>query len=237
MGSSNPLFIMYVTFIPGARVYSAYPCCEAIIVVIFYRLVHTQQNQKTCTLEEAIAMIDNRCSQFSLLLTVLLFATTSISVVSGQPTGEQFIALTHYTHTHESLSTHFLFIYTHTGVHLLLRGAVYSNNSIISTNEIGETNSTSNTGLQCITDRRPCCATVPNRFGEWLFPDGTVVPTQGRATSFYRTRRDNGTVNLNRLNTNVFMPTGLFCCVVPDALNVMQRICAIICELVNQYTR
>ena len=141
---------------------------------------------------------------------------------------------TRHTHAHKQTSLQpSILSNTHTGVYLLLRGAVYSNNSIISTNEIGET--TSNTGLQCITDRRPCCATVPNRFGEWLFPDGTAVPTQGGATSFYRTRGDDGAVNLNRLNTNVFMPTGLFCCVVPDALNVMQRICAIICELINQF--
>ena len=140
------------------------------------------------------------------------------------------------THTQTSLPTLFLFTYTHTGVYLLLRGTVYANNSVISITEIGETNSTSNTGLQCITDRRPCC-TVPNRFGEWLFPNGTAVPNvyYYGTTSFYRTRGDNGTVNLNRLNTDVFMPTGLFCCVVPDALYVMRRVCAIICELLNSF--
>ena len=80
----------------------------------------------------------------------------------------------------------------------------------------------------------PCCVTQPNRFGEWFFPDGTAVPTLiGGATSFYRNRGDDGAVNLNHLNTTVSMPTGLFCCVVPDALNVMQRICATISELVK----
>ena len=123
-------------------------------------------------------MIDNRCSQFSLLLTVLLFATTSISVVSGQPTGEQFITLTHYTHTRVTLNPLSIYMHTHTGVHLLLRGTVYANNSIISITDIGEANSTSNTGLQCITDRRPCCATAPNRSGEWRFPNGTAVPNR-----------------------------------------------------------
>ena len=140
-----------------------------------------------------------------------------------------------HSHTQTLLPTLFLFTYTHTGVYLLLRGTVYDNNSVISITEIGETNSTSNTGLQCITDRRPCCATQPNRFGEWLFPDGTAVPPQGGATSFYRNRGADGAVNLNRLNTSVFMPIGLFCCVVPDALNVTQRVCAIICELLNSF--
>jgi hypothetical protein len=56
------------------------------------------------------------------------------------------------------------------------------------------------------------------------------------ATSFYRNRGNDGTVNLNRLNTNVFMPTGLFCCEVPDVLNIIQRLCANISELeVNLY--
>ena len=47
------------------------------------------------------------------------------------------------------------------------------------------------------------------------------------ATAFYRNRgNEDGTVNLNRLNTNIFMPTGLFCCEVPDAAGVTQRLCA-----------
>ena len=119
-----------------------------------------------------------------------------------------------------------------TGVYLLLRGTVYANNSVIFITEIGETNSTSNTGLQCITDRIPCCALI-GRAGEWLFPNGVVVSILYGATSFYRSRGDDGTINLNRLNTSISMPTGLFCCVVPDALDVRQRLCATISELVK----
>ena len=114
------------------------------------------------------------------------------------------------------------------GVYLSLRGVVYANNSAIQITEIGETDRHTdlNNGLQCITDRIPCCASVFNRFGEWYFPDGTAVPVQSVATTFYRNRRDNGTVNLNRLNTNIMMPTGLFCCEVPDASDRTQRVCA-----------
>ena len=112
------------------------------------------------------------------------------------------------------------------GVYLSLRGAVYANNSVIQITEIGETNTTSNTGLQCITDRRPCCATQPNRAGDWFFPDGTAVPGPAQnPTTFYRNRGDDGTVNLNRLNTNVMMPTGLFCCEVPDNVTIISRLC------------
>ena len=112
------------------------------------------------------------------------------------------------------------------GIYLSLKGMVYANNSAIQITEIGETNTISNTGLQCITDRMPCCAAAGARAGEWNFPNGTTVPTQGVATTFYRTRGDDGTVNLNRLNTNVMMPTGLFCCEVPDTSGDTQPLCA-----------
>ena len=116
-----------------------------------------------------------------------------------------------------------------TGVHLSLNGTNYANNSVIIITVIGETNTTSNTGLQCITDKRPCCQI--GRTGEWYFPDGAPVPVKGGATIFYRNRGGDGTVNLNRLSSNVMSPTGLFCCVVPDAADVTQKICAIIGEL------
>ena len=124
-----------------------------------------------------------------------------------------------------------------TGVYLSLKGVVYTNNSVILITEIEQTNTTSNNGLQCITDRRPCCRSNPNRLGEWLLPDdGGIVPLIGsgasKATTFYRNRGDNGTVTLNRLNNDVMMPTGRFCCVVPDATGVSQWACAVICELV-----
>ena len=118
----------------------------------------------------------------------------------------------------------------YTGVYLSLRGTVYANNSFIPIAEIGGTDRfdpNNNEGLQCITDRSPCCGIPPNRAGLWYFPNGTVVPVRGNATTFYRDRGDNGTVNLKRVSTDVMMPTGLFCCVVPDATDAFQRVCAI----------
>ena len=116
-----------------------------------------------------------------------------------------------------------------TGVYLSLKGVVYSNNSVILITEIEQTNTTSNNGLQCITDRRPCCRVA--RLGEWFFPDGGMVAQiSDSQTTFYRNRGDDGTVNLNRLNNDVMMPTGKFCCVVPDATGVSQWRCAVICE-------
>ena len=85
-----------------------------------------------------------------------------------------------------------------------------------------------NDALRCITDRKPCCRNENNRAGEWFFPNGTMVPVSG---PFYRNRGPgDGTVNLNRVNTNVMSPTGLFCCVVPDATGINQTVCANISE-------
>ena len=121
-------------------------------------------------------------------------------------------------------------IYQHTGIYLSLKGTVYANNSVISITEIGETDTPatpahdSNNGLQCISDRMPCCRFGGGHVGEWFFPDGTMVP--GNGPTFYRNRGgDDGTVNLNRANTNVVSPTGLFCCVVPDATGIDQTVC------------
>ena len=110
---------------------------------------------------------------------------------------------------------------------------VYPNNSVILITEIGETNDTSNNGLQCITDRRPCCATVPNRHGEWFFSDNGVVPNEASATTFFRNRGDDRTVNLNRLNSDVMMPTGRFCCMVLDATDVNISTCVTVSKSIE----
>ena len=109
-----------------------------------------------------------------------------------------------------------------TGVYLNWNGMFLSNNSAVYISDIGQS---FNTRLQCITDRMPCCATSPNDAGEWFFPDDSG----STSTTFYRTRGDNGTVNLNRVS-GAMSPTGQYCCVVPDATGVMQWACAIICE-------
>ena len=44
--------------------------------------------------------------------------------------------------------------------------------------------------------------------------------------AFYRNRDDDGTVNLNHLNNYVVMPTGRFCCVIPDAPSTEVTVCA-----------
>jgi H+/Cl- antiporter ClcA len=56
----------------------------------YYKLVHIRQKSES-TLEDTMAMVENRNPQFSLLpLTALMFVATSISFGSGQSTGEWF---------------------------------------------------------------------------------------------------------------------------------------------------
>ena len=115
-------------------------------------------------------------------------------------------------------------------MYLSLNKVVYANNSIIQNTKIGETDpyTSQNEGLQCITDKIPCCETEPNNSGEWYFPNGTTVLAQGSAISFYHNEGDDGTVTLNRINSDAISPTGLFCCVIPDATDTLQRVCATI---------
>ena len=118
---------------------------------------------------------------------------------------------------------------------------VYANNSVIQINEIGETDTytAQNEGLQCITDRMPCCVNAQLRAGEWLFPNGTAVHTHDNARSFYTNWRDDGSVNLNLLSSDTLLPllTGLFCCVVPDARDRVQTVCTEIRELVLMHVQ
>ena len=116
------------------------------------------------------------------------------------------------------------------GVYFSLKGVLYPNNSVIAINDIGESISgtCTNNGLQCITDKKPCCQ-LPNREGEWFFPgDGERVPPRDMATTFYRNRGNRGNINLNRVNKNVLMPTGRFCCEVSDATSSNVKACVTI---------
>ena len=121
------------------------------------------------------------------------------------------------------------------GLYLSLRSTVYDNNSIIFFSNIGESfirdtspriHLTPPHSLQCITDKKYCCSTLPWRAGEWYFPNASNVPILGAAYTFYRTRGDDGSVNLNRRDDHASVETGLFCCMLPDAMGNYQTLCA-----------
>ena len=105
---------------------------------------------------------------------------------------------------------------------LMFRGVSYPNNSVLSLNDIGDTSTGS--AIICTTNGSPCCKTPPNRFGEWYYPDGSMVPNNATGKDFYRGRGDNQTIQLNRRN-NAQSPTGSFCCELPDNSNVNHTLC------------
>ena len=67
--------------------------------------------------------------------------------------------------------------------------------------------------MQCITDSD--CCTLPNRAGEFYYPDGTLVRTQGSGDDLYRNRGE-GMIRLNRRNSAT-SPTGTYKCEIPDS--------------------
>lgn len=93
-------------------------------------------------------------------------------------------------------------------------------------------------GLQCVTDKTPCCQTGP-KLGEWHFPNGSVIPERGNnhtGSPFYVSRDENGAINLSHANSSstsesLSSPSGLFCCEVPDANGLDQTQCVLLSEL------
>ena len=108
------------------------------------------------------------------------------------------------------------------GVSFWLRSTNYQNNSLVSLEDIGE----GADALLCVTDKTACCRppyTDPierSALGNWFFPNGTRVPSSGVQWDIHRTRGQMR-VFLHRRRGGV---TGIYSCVVPDAMNVTQTI-------------
>jgi hypothetical protein len=104
------------------------------------------------------------------------------------------------------------------GVYFELDGEVYKNNSVVSISDIGE----GDEALLCKTDKVECCGTIPNRFGEFYYPNGVGVPIRNQQQGFYRNRGEKQ-VRLNR-RRGIVSPTGVYRCEIPDSNNVMQKL-------------
>ena len=85
----------------------------------------------------------------------------------------------------------------------------------------------------CVTDRVDCCETEGH--ANWYFPDGRVIVSGGGGTSFQTNRGQSnpgqqfyGSVRLWRRYTSP--ERGRFCCEIPDAKGVTQRLYVYICE-------
>ena len=110
---------------------------------------------------------------------------------------------------------------------LSLGGVTYSNNSAVELREIFETPGGDDShSLMCVTPKRPCCRTPPNRFGEWYYPNGSAVLIDGSGNSFFRDRGDDGTVRLHRRGVaSLSAAMGQYCCVIPNAIDITHQLC------------
>ena len=108
------------------------------------------------------------------------------------------------------------------GVSVWLRGTNYQNNSLVTLEDIGE----GVDALLCVTDQTACCRTPysdsigVSAVGNWLFPNGTRVPSSGSRWNFHRTR---GHMNIV-LHRREGGEEGIYHCLIPDAMTVMQTI-------------
>ena len=110
------------------------------------------------------------------------------------------------------------------GVYLSMGGEILPSNRVICVTDIG-TSELSRQYLVCTSDRKPCCRDLP-QYGEWKFPNGSLVQSISRGAVAFITKRDNaGNVNLYRVSSNVTSPTGRFCCEIPDATDTNYTLC------------
>jgi hypothetical protein len=113
------------------------------------------------------------------------------------------------------------------GVWLSLDGQFVPNNSAVELREVYETSvySPAHT-LLCVTPKRPCCKTLPYRFGEWFYPNRSAVSIDGSGNSFYRDRGDDGIVRLHRRGiTALSAAMGQYCCEILNANDVNHQLC------------
>ena len=97
-------------------------------------------------------------------------------------------------------------VYCQTYPYFSLMGETLANHSFVNISEVG---SSSDDGLQCITDLPTCCSGPqgPHR-GDWYFPNGTRIPFSGDVWE----SRGAQTVSLYRSNQDVTEPSGIYRC-------------------------
>jgi hypothetical protein len=100
----------------------------------------------------------------------------------------------------------------------VLNGTVYLNNSAVPLLGVGERDH----ALQCRTSRDECCRTLPNRFGDFYYPNGTQIFNERSGYGFYRNRGQK-VIHLNR-REGVTSPAGTYRCEIPDADGEMKSI-------------
>ena len=103
-----------------------------------------------------------------------------------------------------------------------LDGTTYQNNSLVTLEDIGESDKDA---LLCITKLTSCCRSSNtsengSAKGNWFFPNGTRVSSIFHQWDFHRTR-DQMAVVMHRIRGGV---DGIYHCTIPDSTNVFQTI-------------
>ena len=105
------------------------------------------------------------------------------------------------------------------------KGAVLSNNSLVTLDDVGE----GEDALRCMTDNISCCrppytqSLSQSALGNWFFPNGTRVPSSGTRWEFHRTRGDMA-VLLHKRRGGV---DGVYYCKVPAVYTPMYVVCSL----------
>ena len=98
-----------------------------------------------------------------------------------------------------------------------LNRKIYLNNSLVSIAD--SLHGEGEQALFCKTDLEACYKTIPNRFGEFYYPNGVQVPIARVQQGFYH-NRDSQLIRLNR-QEGTSSPTGKYRCEIPDATGKM----------------
>ena len=98
-----------------------------------------------------------------------------------------------------------------------LNGTMLQNNSIVTLEDIGE----GGDALLCVTNFTACCRSASgSRIGNWVFPNGSRVPTIHSSLGIYRTRGEM-VVQLQRTRGG---EEGIYRCEIPDSRSVIQSV-------------
>ena len=118
------------------------------------------------------------------------------------------------TSYHSAMSRHYESFFPGAGdVRFSLRNITYQNNSIVMIEDIGEHDD----ALLCMTDLTKTNSS--NAFGNWFFPDGTVIPSDNQS-DIYRSRGE----MVVRMHRRRGGEEGIYRCEIPDSMNVTQSI-------------
>lgn len=103
----------------------------------------------------------------------------------------------------------------------MLGERVIASEGSISLTDLGEGE---NRALLCVTDNRDCCNNATGTQGRWNFPNDSAISSTRAAGGDLYISRGEGVVRLNRRN-NATIPTGRYCCEVPNFSSIMTTTC------------